>query len=78
MSEDDKKNIFNAGKLVSVDWELGVSVNSDSSVSINKPYVSLLFRVANAEGEESDHCAELSLEQFRALRAALASAHASM
>ena len=45
---------------------------------LNKPYVSLQFRVANAEGEESGHCAELSLEQFRALRAALASAHASM
>ena len=71
-------SVFNAGKLVNVDWSLGVSVNSDSSVGINQPYVTLLFRVADGEGKTRGHCAELSFEQFRAFRATLADAHASL
>jgi len=68
MSTDNvaiRQSTFSIGKLVSFDWRIGIALSSNIANNINYPYVSLLIRVSEAEGQISSHSLELSLAEFQ-------------
>ena len=56
---------LNIGQLVSMDWKLGVAVQSSSCKALRVPYVSLVMRVADQEGNIESHPMELTVPEFQ-------------
>ncbi|KNC47112.1 COMM domain-containing protein 6 [Thecamonas trahens ATCC 50062] len=55
---------IHVGELLSLDWKVGVSVASSTCSSLNTPFVTLLVRVADADGVITSRACELSIAQF--------------
>ena len=54
------------GRLVRLDWVLGVTTASSACKRVGAPFVSLTLRVADgASGQESVHTLELTLPEFQ-------------
>lgn len=55
------------GRLVKLDWKLGVRVSSSQCQSLNTPYVALTMHIADSDGKVRAIPLQLSLEEFRSL-----------
>lgn len=53
------------GRLVGMEWKLGVGIASTHCKSLGAPFVSLLLKVASPTGEVTAHSLELNLEEFQ-------------
>uniref|UniRef100_UPI00358F37C1 COMM domain-containing protein 6 n=1 Tax=Myxine glutinosa TaxID=7769 RepID=UPI00358F37C1 len=53
------------GKVLDVQWKLGLSVGSDLCQEINEAFVVLLFRIAEPTGHVSTRVFEMNAEQFQ-------------
>lgn len=56
-------------QLLSMEWNLGVSISSSSCRALKAPFVSLSFRVLGEGGAEECRSVELSLPEFQMLKA---------
>ena len=52
-------------QLVSMKWQLGVAMSSDSCRTLNSPQVTLQFRVAGTEGVSTVHTVEMTISEFQ-------------
>ncbi|MBN3308208.1 COMD6 protein, partial [Amia calva] len=61
----DTKAMINVGKLVDLQWRLGMAVSSDTCRSLNYPYVSMTLKVADSAGQLSIKSFEMTIPQFQ-------------
>ena len=59
------KRALSVGKLVGLDWKLGVSLASSECASLLAPFVALSFEVADANGKASHLRVELTYAEFQ-------------
>ncbi len=58
-------DVFNVGKLVSFDWELGVATQSAKCDAINAPFVRVHLKVEDSDGRPVSRSFELTLLEFK-------------
>jgi len=58
------KTTLNVGKLVSLEWKLGVAISSSQFNSVNAPFVTLLLKVSDNNNAITSHSFELSASEF--------------
>eukprot|EP00300_Choanocystis_sp_HF-7_P027960 c33280_g1_i1.p1 GENE.c33280_g1_i1~~c33280_g1_i1.p1 ORF type:complete len:193 (+),score=4.63 c33280_g1_i1:50-628(+) len=58
-------SILSIGTLVDMKWKCGVALQSSKCNSLNSAFVSLVFVVADASGNISNHPMELSVPEFQ-------------
>ncbi|KAH3757067.1 COMM domain containing 6 [Pelomyxa schiedti] len=56
---------FDVGKLVSMDWKMGVAVTSSRCKRLNAPFVVVQLRTQNASGEVSTNSLEMTIPEFQ-------------
>jgi hypothetical protein len=54
------------GKLLSLDWKLGVSVKSNHCDNLAAPFVTIFIKVADGNDKISAHSFELTISEFQA------------
>lgn len=59
--------LFDVGKLVDMQWKLGVAVSSDSCKNLNASFVAMTVKVADNTGKLTTHSFEMSIPQFKNL-----------
>ena len=59
------QEVLSVGELVSLRWQLGVSVQSNQCENLDSPYVAVQVKVKDANGEASLHSFDLSLLEFK-------------
>jgi hypothetical protein len=69
---------LNIGRLISLDWKLGVSLTSSHCANLKTPFVSIIVRVAEQDGEVATHALELSLPEFQDFKTTLRAAGSSL
>ena len=57
--------VFDVGKILSLDWELGVAVQSSKCEGLNAPFVRVKLSVQDPNQAISVHSFELSLLEFK-------------
>ena len=57
--------MLSVGKLVSLRWQIGVSVQSNHCENLNAPYVSVQLQVEDPNHQVSLHTFDLSLLEFK-------------
>jgi hypothetical protein len=57
---------LNIGQLVSMDWKLGVAVQSSNCKALRVPYVSIVMRISDQEGNTKCCPMELTVPEFQA------------
>ncbi len=75
---DDQGRVLSIGSLVSVDWRLGITVQSSADAATEVPFVSLVLKTGDADGRVHGHPLHLSLAEFRVLADSLRDAAACM
>jgi len=69
VSELDVSNLLakhvSAGKLVDIQWRLGMGVSSDSCRNLNHPFIVLSLTVQHPDMRTTQHVVEMSLSQFK-------------
>ena len=53
------------GKLVGLDWKVGVALESSTCKTLNAPFVTVVLRVQHESGDISSHPMELSLGEYQ-------------
>ena len=67
------------GRLVDIDWKVGVSLQSSKCKSLNAPYISIVLRIKNdRNGDISCYPLELSIQEFQEFSASFHSINAVM
>jgi len=61
---DQVKATLNIGKLVSMEWKLGVAISSSQYNSVNAPFVTLLLKVSDSNNAITAHSFELTGGEF--------------
>ena len=56
--------VFNIGRLVSMEWKLGMSLASGTAKSIGRTFVCIQLKVADATSRITTHAFELGLTEF--------------
>lgn len=64
----DAKNVLNLGRLVKMDYCMGITVSSSRMKKVNKPFVRLSLQIAHGSGDFKTYFVTLSLLQFEQLR----------
>jgi len=59
---------FSLGKVVGFDWKIGVGIASSECANLKAPYISVVWKIADANGTRS-YPMELTVPQFRELLA---------
>lgn len=59
------EDVLNIGQLVSIKWQIGVSVQSNHCENLNAPFVSVQLQVQDPNQEISTHSFDLSLLEFK-------------
>ena len=57
------------GKLVSLEWKIGVAAASSLCATLLEPYALLIFRTADADGRHARRAVELTLPELQQLTA---------
>ncbi|XP_027021788.1 COMM domain-containing protein 6 [Tachysurus fulvidraco] len=57
--------VVSIGKLVDIQWKLGMAVSSDTCRSLNSPHISVLMKIADTSGEISYKSFEMTVLQFQ-------------
>ncbi|ETO13081.1 hypothetical protein RFI_24293 [Reticulomyxa filosa] len=60
--------ILNLGKIVSMSWNMGITISSSRMPKVNKPFVRLTLQVAHGSGQIKTYHVTLSLSQFQHFR----------
>lgn len=60
----DAATALHLGRLVGMDWKLGVGVRSSHCEALRTPFVSIVLRVADTSGRVQFHPLELGLKEF--------------
>eukprot|EP00761_Pharyngomonas_kirbyi_P007061 gb/GECH01007070.1/.p1 GENE.gb/GECH01007070.1/~~gb/GECH01007070.1/.p1 ORF type:complete len:201 (+),score=34.61 gb/GECH01007070.1/:1-603(+) len=55
---------FTLGKLVGMDWKVGVSVASDSDEDLASPVITVALRIRNSDGSISTRTIEMDVPRF--------------
>eukprot|EP00727_Mastigamoeba_balamuthi_P006932 m51a1_g286 hypothetical protein (77) ;mRNA; r:329624-330022 len=56
---------FTVGRLLSIDWKLGVACASDTCRRLGAPYVTALVRIEDDTHAVTEHSVEMSIAQFQ-------------
>jgi len=76
-SEDNKSNgdedmnatnVLNLGRLVSMKWNIGITISSSKMRKVQKPFVRLTIQIAHGDGQIKPYNLTLSVLQFQELR----------
>uniref|UniRef100_A0A8C9FLP1 COMM domain-containing protein 6 n=1 Tax=Pavo cristatus TaxID=9049 RepID=A0A8C9FLP1_PAVCR len=51
--------------FVDIKWKLGVAMSSDTCRSLKYPYVTVTLKVADASGQITNKCFEMTVPQFK-------------
>ena len=62
--DEAEARIFNVGKLLGLDWKLGVSLSASSCPKLQSPFVTLRIRTRDGNGVLQTKCVELTLDEF--------------
>ena len=65
---EDAKNILNLGRLVSMKWNMGITISSSKMQKVTKPFVRMTLQIAHGNGEIKTYYLTLSIVQFQELR----------
>lgn len=57
--------VLSIGKLLAMQWQLGVSVQSNHCENLDAPFVSVQLRVEDANRDVSTHSFDLTLLEFK-------------
>lgn len=66
------------GKLVNVEWKIGVAAMSDLCKNLNSPFVMLELTVQNSAGNRSRHTIELTVPEFQKFASTMQELHGVM
>ena len=61
--------LFRVGKLVSLEWKIGVAAASSLCATLLEPYALLIFRTADTDGRQTRRAVELTLPELQQLTA---------
>ena len=56
---------FLSVQLVGMEWKLGVAMSSNYCKSLGSPHVGLQLKVADSDGQPTNHTMEMSIPQFQ-------------
>lgn len=59
------EQVLSVGKLVSLRWQIGVSIQSNHCENLNAPYVSVQAQVQDPNNKISTHTFDLTLLEFK-------------
>ncbi len=59
-----RRQVLSIGTLVGFDWKLGVAVASSQCANLNVPFVSVVVRVADINGNVISHPFEMNFTEF--------------
>ena len=60
-----------SGRVVGMDWKVGVRVASDRCEELNTAFVTVVLRIANADGEVTANAVEMSVPEFNSFASTL-------
>jgi len=63
-SKENSTRSLQLGRLVGMEWRLGVGVSSNACASLKAPFVSLLLKIVDENGSTRAQPIELTLAQF--------------
>jgi len=69
------KRCLSLGRLVGMEWKLGVGIASSKGRALNAPYISLLVKIQESSGVTRAHPMELSLGEFQVFARTFRSIH---
>nr|XP_050038825.1 uncharacterized protein LOC126535981 [Dermacentor andersoni] len=72
------KQVGPLGKLVNVEWKMGVSAMSDLCKNLNSPFVMLELTVEDSGSNRSRHTIELTVPEFQKFASTMQELHAIM
>ncbi|CAG5865822.1 unnamed protein product [Menidia menidia] len=64
-AQQEVRTMLSVGKLVDMDWKLGMAVSSDTCRSLNLPYVTLLLKILEPSGQICQRSFEMTIPQFQ-------------
>lgn len=67
LKSDHSFPMFDVGKLIDMQWKLGVAVSSDGCRNLNSTFVSMTLKVADTSGKLTSHAFEMTIPQFKNL-----------
>ncbi|XP_065309534.1 uncharacterized protein [Dermacentor albipictus] len=73
-----RKQVGPLGKLVNVEWKMGVSAMSDLCKNLNSPFVMLELTVEDSGSNRSRHTIELTVPEFQKFASTMQELHAIM
>ncbi|XP_077436278.1 COMM domain-containing protein 6 [Vanacampus margaritifer] len=59
------QDLLSVGRLVDMQWKLGMAVSSDTCRSLNSPFVTILLKIAEPSGQISQKAFEMTVPQFQ-------------
>ncbi|XP_049584354.1 COMM domain-containing protein 6 [Syngnathus scovelli] len=59
------QDLLSAGRLVDMQWKLGMAVSSDTCRSLNSPFVTILLKIAEPTGQINQKAFEMTVPQFQ-------------
>ncbi|XP_051938469.1 COMM domain-containing protein 6 [Hippocampus zosterae] len=59
------QDLLSVGRLVDMQWKLGMAVSSDTCRSLNSPFVTILLKIAEPSGQISRKAFEMTVPQFQ-------------
>ena len=65
---DEAKNILKLGTLVSLKYNMGITISSSKMRKVQKPFVRLSLQIAHGNGDIKTYFVTLSILQFQVLR----------
>ncbi|XP_076070535.1 COMM domain-containing protein 6-like [Mytilus galloprovincialis] len=67
LRSDHSFPMFDVGKLIDMQWKLGVAVSSDDCRNLNSTFVAMTLKVADTSGNLTSHAFEMTIPQFKNL-----------
>ncbi|XP_029981182.1 COMM domain-containing protein 6 [Sphaeramia orbicularis] len=64
-AQQEALGMLSIGRLVDMQWKLGMAVSSDTCRSLNSPYVSVLLKIAEPSGQICQRSFEMTIPQFQ-------------
>ncbi|XP_077393553.1 COMM domain-containing protein 6 isoform X2 [Festucalex cinctus] len=59
------QDLLSVGRLVDMQWKVGLAVSSDTCRSLNSPFVTILLKIAEPSGQISQKAFEMTVPQFQ-------------
>jgi len=62
------ERVFSLGKVVSLDWRIGLTMSSNFGKEFKQPFVTLFLGISDPRGKVSHHAVEMSPSEFQGFR----------